>query len=270
MKKTINRNELHLIIRGLVTDACLKKGKKIKESIEDSQTWLKDLCRLNFVQTVPELLEPKRQTELLQAGVLTSSFPRMNVNYWKVNKDDNKTGSWCSTSFSEKTACMGQRADAERQADAALWEHIINKIPGLAMLITCSSLAWEWPSITMRTRFADVPQSPMPYKVYEGTRAMSAPDVEKHRHNDVLVAIHNEACGHIEKLFELLQDAVTMYKDLHKAMHIIKKPEQLAEVFPEAVKHFPESVRMAPKTKQIADPAFINQLREKLAAGLPS
>lgn len=270
MKKTINRNELHLIIRGMVTDACLKKGKKIKESIEDSHTWLKAICRLNFAQTVPELAEPRRQTELLQAGIIASSYPRINVNEWKVNKEDNKTGNWHPTSFSEKTICVGRRTEAEKQANTALWEHIIDKIPGLGMFITQSNFTWDRPSITMRTRFADVPHSPMPIKVYEGTRAMSAPTVEKHNHNDVLVAIHEEVCGHIQKLFELLQDAVTMYSDLHKAMHAIKKPEKLEEVFPEAVKHFPESLRAVPKTKEIADPAFINQLREKLAAGLPS
>ena len=270
MKKAINRSEMHSIIIGMVTDACLKKGKKIKESIEDSQTWLKDLCRLNFAQTVPELSEPKRQTELLQAGVLNSIFPRMSVNEWKVDKDDNKTGRWRPTTFSEKAVYVGRRTDTEKQANTALWERIINKIPGLAMLITCSNLTWDYPTITMYTRFADIPHSPMPSKVYAGTRAMSAPAVEKHNHNDVLVSIHKEACGHIQKLFDLLQDAVVMYSDLHKAMHAIKKPDELAEVFPEAVKHFPESLRVAPKTKEITDPAFINQLREKLAAGLPS
>lgn len=270
MKKAISKTEMNLIIQRMVVEACLKKGKTMALAIEDSYNWLRDVCILNFIQSVPEIPKRQRQIELIQKGILNHETMNAQYQHLVVSVDDAVEDSWASKDFGKYTAQVGLRAESTKAADMLLWETILAKVPGLSKYITTQHLTYSYPSLSLRTRFADVPESGMPKNVYElpSKPAKTMPQ-EVHKHNGVLCSIHNEVTGHLKMVFDMLIEASAMREQLRQAMLCIKTPLEMERLFPEAVKHFPPTLTLPPKTKQVADPAFINQLRAKLAQGLP-
>lgn len=272
MKKAINKTEMAAIIRGLVVESCLEKGKLLALEIEDCFNWLRDVCITNFINEVKEIPNRARQVELIQAGVLRTSRLSVEYSYWEANHPTGSTPCWMKEPFGKQTLNITHaRSDTMRAHDHALWATILTQVPGLDKHLTQQHFQYNFPSLQMGTSFADVPASSMPSIIHMMKDVPSGEGpTEVHKYNHTLCAIHCSIKKTLDQIFNMMLDASTLRDQLQQAMAAIKTPDDMERLFPEAVKHFPDTVKRAPKTKQVADPAFINELRAKMAAGLPT
>lgn len=269
MKKAINKSERAAIIQCLVVDACLKNGKKVVEGLMEQFNIVKSVCQQSFDAQVPELSARKRQLELLQQRVLNNADPRLTVAVWKTEYNE-KAPSWKFRDFGHLVGTVPSRSDAVRQQDSILWFSILNSLPSFGKFASERYLGHSTPSFTIKTTFSDVPASPMTCRIYDTfAPTLQHLPAEVSEYNSTLYTAHHEILVLFSKLFDILLGASAMRDELQAVFAPIKTPTELAELFPEAVKHFPESMSYVRPTKELADPAAINEIRAKLKAGLP-
>lgn len=269
MKKAINKSERAAIIQGLVVEACLKNGKKVVEGIAEQFNAVRAVCQASFDAQVPELYSRDRQLLLIQQSVLRSADPYLKVGRWK--KEYNETEpSWKFHGFGHVVGTVPARSDTARQQDSMLWLTILQNLPGFSKYVSERHFSYNTPTLTLRATFSDVPMSVMQGRIFDTSKS-----VQEHLPSEVgvynreLFETNTKIIVLFQQMFDILLGASTMRDDLQAVFAPIKTPTELAELFPEAVKHFPESMSYVRPTKELADPAAINEIRAKLKAGLP-
>lgn len=269
MKKAINKSERAAIIQGLVVEACLKNGKKVVEGLKEQFNSVRAVMQQNFDETVPELFSRERQLTLLRDRVMNCASSVFKVGVWEKGWNA-KEESWAFRDFGYKAFNTPTRSDSMRAQDELLWEAILRKLPEFSKYVQERYLGHANPSLHIKTTFVDVPTSVIDNKLYDPSKSRQKYlPAEIGKYNEALFDVHIKTVALLEKLFDILLSASAMRDELQSVFSPIKTPVEMAELFPEAVKHFPESMSYVRPTKELADPAAINEIRAKLKAGLP-
>lgn len=129
-----------------------------------------------------------------------------------------------------------------------------------------SYLGHKSPDLDLRRSFPDAPF----FNLGSGHIHSNASDFppELRKTHQKLHALHEKVYSVLGQIFELLMQASAQMAELLPVLNGIKNSGRLLEVMPEAMTYLPSGFGMK-VTKEVADPKAINEIRAKLAAGLP-
>lgn len=253
MKKTLSKSHRQEIARALVIEASKKAGNAISKELAKIQDATKGCLLAYFYEKVPEI-PVNRVAELLQQRV----FTRMSLTNTRVYPTPDNCESFANLSW-----VVQERTNANIETNAYVWGALVKSLNSHGKVFDDSSLGRSQPSLYMVSSFPDVADIALP---------SLRPDVAKGDDRKLvnqLTSMHGRALVQLSALKDLLEQAREMYDNLLLAMQQFKNSEQLAKGIPEAVKHFPAELTTPPATKEVADPKFLNDIRAKLAKGLP-
>lgn len=260
MKKAINKTERHAILKGLVVDASLKSGKKIVGALVILRAALANTLQQHWQDNMPGV-DREDQLKLIQNHCVTSlSFSPT------VYKPDEKGKPAVEADFVKYTWRQDKTPDAACERLAQLASAILEEIPnGKKCVDACVSTSWQ-AHFALNRSFADIIRGFQPSQLY---REGCAPEGYDQAHANRILPLHDQAVKLLEELKDLIFAAEDMYQTLALNLAPVKTAEAMAELMPEAVKHFPPSLTYVKPTKELADPKAINEIRAKLAKGLP-
>lgn len=261
MSKIINKAEREEILLALVVEASLKSAQKICNKLFELRARARQVLLAEWERNMPNISRAD-QLELLRshaANALTFS-PTVYGPGGKNGKASSegefgKLG-WSNDGIPSNT----------RERLSILMSRIFSGIPGRqGQLHDGISNSWS-SSLSLSNSYPDLIRGFQPGSLY---RAGVAPDSQDQAYVDSLLAIHDAAQPLLKELKDLLFAAEDMYHSVGAVIAPLKTAQKLAEAMPEAVKHFPPSLTYVKPTKEIADPKAINEIRAKLAKGLP-
>ena len=125
------------------------------------------------------------------------------------------------------------------------------------------------PDLHLERTFAGIPFAAMGGSYLHEVPEESKKDPKYYAISKRMADLHNQIMDILKQLGELLQGTLAMLEEVEAALAPIKGTAQLVELFPEALKHLPDGFYDPAPTQAVADPAAINEIRAKLAKGLP-
>ena len=136
-------------------------------------------------------------------------------------------------------------------------------------MLSGSSFGHSSPDLNLDRSFPGIPFAYMGGSYLHEVPEESKKDPKYYIINKKLAGLHNQIMDIFKQLGELLQSTLKMLEEVEAALAPIKGTAKLVELFPEAVKHLPDGFYDPAPTQAVADPAAINEIRAKLAKGLP-
>lgn len=260
MKKAINKTEREHILLSLVIDACVATGKKIVNELKASRTQLGHNLRDHWQKSMPNVSREDQLALLRDHCANALSFQPA------VFKADLKGKAVVESDFGKVYWRNDGLTEVGKARRARLATLLMRALPGASGVINDDVRASYHSTLSMSASYPDIIRGFQPPNLY---RAGVAPDTQDPLYADKLLSIHDASVKQLSLLRDLLFSAEAMYEDLAAAIAPLKTGQALAEAMPEAVKHFPESLTYVKPTKEIADPAAINEIRAKLKKGLP-
>lgn len=253
IKKTLTKPLRAEIARDMVIAASQKTGDMLGKELAVIQDCIKGCLLAYFYGKVPEV-HPDRVLELLQQRVLSNTD--LGHCYVYPTEDSEK--------FGELEWLLSDRTEANLKANAFLWEPMVRGWTGHKTSFDSSCLSYTRPELSIVSNYADIPYIIRPsMKPGEAKGTLEATLVNQ------LNSMHGRAMVVLSAMRDLLEEAREMYDNLLLAMQQFKNTEQLVEGIPESVNYFPDALFEPAPTKQVADPKFLNDIRAKLAKGLP-
>ena len=254
-KNAINKEERFEIISGLVIDATKKTGNKLTKQIASIRKDIGETIFENFSQHVPEVSRA-RATELLQQHVLKSADLRSSTVY--CDKERKSSQEFFGLSWSRE-----KMLEARKEMQSLLLRRCKNSWSGNELNISTNAYRFD---LTIDAKFPGVPGG------YE-SGSICHPDDPNPRLNmhlnNFLHGMHFYSRTVLGEVQELLDSAWAMYETLEAHLAPVKSVDVLLKLMPEAAKHLPDSLKQPKAVKELADPTAINEIREKLKAGLP-
>lgn len=252
LKKTLTKAHRAEIARDMVIASTKKAGDRISKELAKIQDCTKGCLLGYFYEKVPEI-PVDRVAVLLQQGVLRSTGVTNTCVYPSEGAEV----------FGELEWRVADQSSRNLETNRALWEPMVRSWDRYGTVFSSSYMGRMAPELEMLSSFADVPHVSLPSMkpgVAKGADGKIVNQINS-MHGRAMVQLHAMKC--------LLEEARTMYDNLLLAMQQFKNTEQLAEGIPEAVQHFPAELFEPVSTTQVADPKFLNDIRAKLAKGLP-
>lgn len=253
----LSKTHLHQTLRSMVMASTLKAGNKLMKDLTAIKTDIGLVLQEQANQALPELTQ-ERQQALLQSRIL-SPVSIINTNVRVPRKD--RPEDWNNVSFGRYT-WSPSKSDKTRDEQANFFQNL------LLLWANSQAVSMHYGSYFC---YADIASSFPEIPDVGASKVIYPRDAEQwsEGYNSEMLKLHKKAVFTNTKVCELLLEAVAMFDKLVLATITCTTVEKLLEYFPEAEKHLPEEVRAAKPTKQVADPKVINDIRAKLAAGLP-
>ena len=256
MKKVINKQERKQLLQNLVVSAAKVKGAAMVQTLRGIHAEVADIYRKQFQLLVPEISFP-RQKELIRLHMFRglSHQPRVKLGT-SFNGVPFGVTDWVP---------LRPKTEAENQLQVALHENMFGAW-GVSGVITSTLDSRYLCRISLSHTFPDVPSAVFDSTLQEGEFPNRVMTLNAHC---ALIGLHKETVSILEALKALLDEGYETYQELEAALAPVKTPAQLYELMPESMPHWPETLKYAPPTKELADPAAINDIRAKLKKGLP-
>lgn len=252
LKKTLTKAHRAEIARDMVIASTKKAGDRISKELAKIQDCTKGCLLGYFYEKVPEI-PVSRVAELLQHGVLRSTCLTNICVYPSEGAEV----------FGELEWRLVDQSPRNLETNLFLWDPMLRSWDGYKTVFTGAYLGRMAPELELLSSFADVPHVSLPNLKPSAAKGGDAKIVNQinSMQGRAMVQLHAMKC--------LMEEARLMYDNLLLAMQQFKNTEQLAEGIPEAVQHLPAELFEPASTTQVADPKFINDIRAKLAKGLP-
>lgn len=256
MKKMINKQERKQLLQNLVVHASKVKGAAMVQTLRGIHAEVADIYRKQFQLLVPEISFP-RQKELIRSHMFRglSHQPRVKMGT-SINGTTFGYIDWSPIRPKEQSACDYQVSLHENMF--AAW--------GCSGAVRGTLDGRFQCTLALSHSFSDVPSAEFDRVLHE----VEFPDrvMTLNAHN-ALIGLHKATVRILDSLKALLDEGYETYQELEAALAPVKTPAQLYELMPESQPHWPETLKYAPPTKELADPAAINDIRAKLKKGLP-
>ena len=261
MKKAINKGEREEILIGMVVQACLVSAQNIIDDLARIRLKVSDCLLGNWEDQYPGISR-QDQTNLLQSrGANSLSFkPKIYVASGTTGEKE---------SFGEfgKLAWQNTGLDPEKARKARFASRTVQACTGASGVFSENVSSGYNSSIHMVNQYTDIIHGHQPEGLYY--QPLDLPDDVDPVTNGFLLRYHEIIMDQLHAFRDLIESAEVAYHALAAAIAPVKTAQQLAELMPEAVKHFPASLTYVKPTKELADPAAINEIRAKLRKGLP-
>lgn len=253
----LSKTHLHQTLRNMVAASTLKTGNKLMKDLNGIKSDIGLVLQDQANQALPEVTQ-ERQQALLQSRIL-SPVTISNTTV-KVRRTDREKD-WDNHTFGRYT-WSPSKSDKVRTEQAAFLQDV--HLSWANSRAASLSYGNYYCYVDISSSFPQIPDVGVSKYVYPL-------DAEQwtEGYNSEMLKLHKKAVVVNTKVCELLLEAVAMFDKLVMATFTCTTVEKLLEFIPEAEKHLPEEVRAAKPTKQVADPKVINDIRAKLAAGLP-
>lgn len=259
--KALTKPVKQAVAIGLVAASTTKTGVKLVKQLRKLHSEVRTALLVYFKQEVPELTNPERIQELLTVRVLHPV--EMGRTY--VYGADSKS----ARCFGEYTwRRPGVLTTATLSIQEKLYTQAFNNW-GSSGVLEKSSFHHTSPDLMLNRGFPDIPFAYMGGSYLHLVPEDSQKDVRYHSINKQLAKLHDKIVDILKQLAELLQGTLVMLEEVEAALAPIKGTKQLVDLFPEALNHLPDGFYDPSPTQAVADPAAINEIRAKLAKGLP-
>lgn len=260
MSKPLNAKVKAAVAIGLVAASTKKTGTKLAKELRALQAETRKTLLEHWNTQVPEITEHSRQLDLITKRVVD---PANGANLY-FRKRSGGSGQI----FLYEWVHSSTTGDAGQKTKEPLWDACVEGWSCGDVIRHCR-FSHSRPDIRMYSSFPDVPHHPIGSSVVEDypSDILNLPQEYVGIHIK-LYALHNRVVTVLQKMVKVLEQAVVLRNDIEAAMAPIKNSGVLLETFPEAVNHLPEGFGVK-TTQELADPAVINKIRAKLAAGLP-
>lgn len=252
LKKTLTKTHRAEIARDMVIASTKKAGDRISKELAKIQDCTKGCLLGYFYEKVPEI-PVDRVATLLQEKVLHSTGLTNSCVY--PTKD--------AEVFGQLEWRVEDRTERNMATNQFLWDPMVHSWEGHKTVFSSSYMGRTAPELELVSRFPDVPHVSIPCMVPGQAKGGDGKIVNQ------INSMHGRAMVQLYAMKSLLEEARAMYDNLLLAMQQFKNTEQLAAGIPEAVEHFPAELFEPAPTTQVADPKFLNDIRAKLAKGLP-
>ena len=263
MKKAINKTEREEIIIALVSAASTKSAQKIVDKLGALRKELFTLLHNHWQDQFPGISRADQELLLQSSGAHSLAFrPTIYTKDLTV-----KTDSVRSAGEFGKIAWRSEGSDTAKARRSRLASRIFHNCTGVSGVLSDGIDNSYMLTLNINRAYPSIIGGSQPRVVYDASATM--PDDIDPVYNDLLMAKHTKICALLVELRELVESAEDMYATVGAAIAPVKNAQQLAELMPEAVKHFPASLTYVRPTQEIADPKAINDIRAKLAKGLP-
>lgn len=264
MSKILNAKVKQTVAIGLIAASTKKAGVKLVKELRVLREEVRKVLIEHFNSTLPELSDPERQLELLRERTLTS-VSLGNTWVTKYN-GEGKSDTSSEFAFNEWTH---KAIEKEHKRKCALWNEVVAKWGG-SDVVDSSGFATQRPDLRMVRSFPDVPYCNRgTYTIVcEPHRVPHIAD-KHHTYHIKMGKLHDKIMKVLIAMENVLHDSLSVLDDVEASLVPIKNVEQLSKLFPEAMVHLPADFVTEKPTQQLADPSVINEIRAKLAAGLP-
>lgn len=265
MKKAINKQERHEILLAVVVASAVPAAQKIIDSLTQLRLQVHGVLLNNWEDQYPGISKADQLSLLQSRGANSLSFRPSIYALGEPNLDGTESKK-CIGEFG-KVAWQNSGTDAEKQRLATLASRLMQNCTGAAGIVSESVTSGWNSSVQINHSYADIIQGHQPGYLYEA--GLGVPDDLDAVANEAFVFLNEKIAGLLHELKDLFFSCETAYQALSSAIAPVKTAARLAELMPEAVKHFPASLMYVKPTKQLADPKAINEIRAKLKKGLP-
>lgn len=261
MKKTINKTERAHLILSLVGESATAKAQAIVDTLVELRKQVREVLLENWQDNFPGISR-QDQTGLLECrGAMALTFsPSIYIrdgdteNVKRIGEFGKLT--WVNHGLEPRKALVAQITNA-----------IYRNCTGTSGAFSVNVATGYTSCLYIYSTYPDVINGMQPAGLF--TASVDLPKGIDPFFNDVLLVLYGKIDVQLKAFKDLIYAVEDAYQALSAAMAPIKTAQQMAELFPEAVKHFPPSLTYVKPTKEIADPAAINEIRAKLAKGLP-
>lgn len=262
MKKAINKAERAEVITSLVAAASAKTAQVIVNKLGQLRKEVYVMLLNRWQDTFPGISRPDQLALLRSRGATNLSF---QPTVYRLGKPEDKSNS--SAGDFGKYVWKNEGTDTEKERRVVLASRILSNCTGVSgTLIDGVTTRWNV-SLALSANYPDIIAGSQPTYLYE--KGAIIPEKVDPVYNGLLMLKHVKIMALLKELRDLLESAEAAYETLAAALAPVKTAQALAELMPEAVKHFPSTMTYVKPTKEIADPKAINEIRAKLAKGLP-
>lgn len=252
----LSKSHLQQTLRSLVAATTVKAGTKLIKELAVVKTSVGKVLQYEANLALLELSEA-RQVELIQKRILSSA----STGNYAVYSPSTRKDSWDSKEFSRLSWSVMGVPQTERENRQKFFREVIAGWSGSGL---SSIFGIYSESLGMYGGFPAIADVGAASCIYPLTH-----EKWSEGYNSDLLKLHKASQAICEKIKALLFQASDMLNDVTQATLTCTTLEKLLELLPEAQKHLPAEVTLAKPTKQVADPKIINDIRAKLAAGLP-
>lgn len=261
MKKAINKTEREAILIGLVVESAQPKAQAVVDTLADLRKQVHEVLLENWQDNFPGISRDDQLALLRSHGGNALTF-----NPSVYTKVEDGEGNKCVGDFG-KFAWPSAGNESAKARVSRISTEIFRKCTGTAGVFHENATTAYTSYVRMDSSYADIINGLQPSGLYDAS--VDLPDDCDPIVNDVLMVLYGKIQAQLQVYKHLLYEAEDAYQALGAATAPIKTAQQMADLFPEAVKHFPPSLTYVKPTKEIADPKAINEIRAKLAKGLP-
>lgn len=254
----LNKTHLHQTLQSMVAASTVKAGSKLVKRMIEVRTLIAATLQKQALNELPEL-NKERQLDLIQKRILDC----ISTNNFTVAVPRSNSTSWDSEYFANFVMTTVSKSQAVRETDYVFYRLVVHGWANTQGHLSFSYNTY-YVRIGINGAFPGIADVSAPTSVYPESH-----DKWSEGYNSLLLNAHQGAKAVGKEIGQLLLQANTMLADMIQATITCTTVEKLLEYFPEAEKHLPEEVRAVKPTKQVADPKVINDIRAKLAAGLP-
>ena len=263
MKKAINKTERNEIIIALVAHGATKKAQAIVDKLSDYQKAVRILLLDAWQDQFPGISR-NDQLALLQChGANSLSF--QPTLYTK--KPDSKEGQLTNLGNFGHIFWRNTGTAHEQVRKPFLASRIFSNCAGRSNVVVDGYSSGFNSYLSLSKQFPDVIAGAAPKNLYDAS--VDLPEGVDPVLNDALLVQHTGIIKCLNEFRDLVDAAEDAYQKLQAALAPVKTAQALAELMPEAVKFFPSSLTYVKPTQEVADPKAINEIRAKLAKGLP-
>lgn len=260
MKKVINKSERHHVVKALVVASAVKSGQDIINRLGKLRAQIHGVLLNNWEDAFPGITRADQLALLQTHGATCLTFkPTVYVLH-----GEDKAGA--KGEFA-KLYWSNTGTDTLKARVAGFATAIVSGCTGTAGVISENVTTSYGSTLMLSSTYTDIIHGSQPQGVYqEGAPLPKELDAV---YNARLSLLHKEAIALLNELRELIYATEDAYQALYAALAPVKTVAQLAELMPESVQFFPPSMTYVKPTQEIADPKAINDIRAKLAKGLP-
>ncbi|AXC36511.1 hypothetical protein HOT57_gp67 [Pseudomonas phage phCDa] len=263
MKKAINKTERDEIIIALVSAASTKSAQTIVDKLGALRKEMFTLLHNHWQDQFPGISRTDQNALLQSGGAHSLKFQPTVFTKDLTSKNDSVR----SNGEFGKIGWRNEGTDSAKAIRSRIATQIFRNCTGVDGVVSDGIDTSFMSTLNISTQYPSIIAGSQPKYLYDTTTTL--PDDVDPVHNDLLLAVHTKITTLLTELRELVESAEAMYETVGAAIAPVKTAHALAELMPEAVKHFPTSLTYVKPTQEIADPKAINDIRAKLKAGLP-
>lgn len=261
MKKAINKGGRHEIVISMVVEACGVTAQNIIDDLTRIRLKVHDCLLGNWEDQYPGISRQDQMALLQSHGANCLTF---RPTVYGVSSTD---GTQESQGEFGKLTWQNSGTDAVKARKASMAMRIVQQCTGASAVFSENISSGYHSTIGMVNKYVDIIHGHQPPVLH--TLELPLPDELDPVTNGFLLRYNTIIMDQLHAFKALVDSAEDSYLTLYAALAPIKTAQELAELMPEAVKHFPASLTYVKPTKELADPAAINEIRAKLRKGLP-